>query len=394
MALKSKVCAGFSGVWRVVASGTGLTLVAGTALAFAAGSALAQPGSVAEVVSPEDEDRPADKPATDKPASDKPAKTQPADAPAQAPEAAAAPAPGPAAAGEGRPEDQLPADPEVGPARDAYNAGRYEEAAQRFLALCQRHPALPALYRALARSRTWAGDHGGAVLAYETYLAAAPEAGDRVKIGAERDLARRKAEGEKGVPKQVPGAAQLAKVLPRARQGKFTGPEGAFGALDAALAEGWFGPRQIEVGEQLAATLSEASRRALEAWWLPAERVEAADLDQLAEAWAAQAPRRAPTPVERQLEGGIRGLSLLAKDQAAQAAEVLAPVAPGDPRLRFAQALALVSSGQDAEAAALLDALAQAQSDARIDALRGLVHNRLGQAEKGQEALEAALARP
>lgn len=369
MAVKSKPCYGLSGLC--------LALLAGWA-----GSALAQPGSVAEIVTPEDEDRPAEGTPT----------AAPEAAPKATPvEAATTPAATPT---DVRPEDQLPADADVAPARDAYNAGRYEDASARFLALCQRHPTLPALYRALARSRAWAGDHGGAVLAYETYLAAAPEAGDRDKIGAERDLARRKAEGDKGVPKQPPGAAELDKVLPRARQGKFVGADGAFGAFDAALTAGWFGPRQIQVGEQLAATLAEASRRALEAWWSPTERAEPGQFDQLAEAWAAQAPRRAPTPVERQFADGVRGLSLLAKSQFAEAAEVLAPVAPGDPRLRFAQALALVNGGRDAEAVALLDALAHAQSDARIDALRGLVHNRLGHAAEGMEALEAALARP
>ena len=88
-------------------------------------------------------------------------------------------------------EPQLPEHPDVEVAKAAYNGKRYNEAARRFLKLAQRWPRNAALYRALARARSWAGDPGGAVVAYGFYLDLAREAPDRQKVQAELELAGR-----------------------------------------------------------------------------------------------------------------------------------------------------------------------------------------------------------
>ncbi|MCA9547148.1 MAG: hypothetical protein KC613_22255, partial [Myxococcales bacterium] len=212
-------------------------------------------------------------------------------------------------AGELRPEDRLPDDPAVAQGKAAYNEGRYNEAARVFLQLAQRHPHLPALYRALARSRTWAGEPEGAVLAYQAYLKLAGEPADKAKVEAELELARRKAAK---IPAAPPGGDALDAAVAYAGAGTFSGPNSAYGQLDAALEAGYFGPRLGEVRTQIADTLASQSRDAVARWYQPEAQVDAATLLRLQAGWAAQAPRRAPTPAESALAAAMKGLAHLA----------------------------------------------------------------------------------
>jgi tetratricopeptide (TPR) repeat protein len=284
-------------------------------------------------------------------------------------------------------EDRLPDDPEVQKGRDAYNAGRYNEAARRFLVLTQRYPSMPALYRALARSRSWAGDMGGAIVAYRLYLVLAPKAGDRAKIAAELDQAERKTPNP---PEGVPGTAQLDMALARAKAGSFGGRDGAFGAVQAALEAGFLGPRLLEVRSTLATALAGQSRDALDRWWRPDATARKSRLDALWAGWQAQAGQRANTPADQQLADGLRGLAALSAGDADSAVEILS-AASGDHRLRFALALALTKLQRDDEAAELLSGLARRNDDARIKVLHGLVLNRLGRTDEALPSLKAAL---
>lgn len=285
-------------------------------------------------------------------------------------------------------EDRLPDDPEVDKGRAAYNARRYNEAARVFLRLAQRHPSMPALYRALARSRSWGGDIDGAVVAYRLYLELAPKAADRDKVKAELDLALRKTSTP---PQGVPGDKHLVMAQARAEAGSFGGRDGAFAAIDAALEAGFLGPKLSEVRQRLADTLADQSRDALDRWWRPDATVRKGQLDALASGWQAQGSQRAPTPAEQGLAEGLRGLATLAAGDASAAVEILGPHAPGDHRLRFAQALALTQLGRDDEAEALLSSLVRRHDDARIKVLHGLVLNRLGRGDEAAVALKGAL---
>lgn len=287
-----------------------------------------------------------------------------------------------------RPEDRLPDDPAVTQGKAAYNEGRYNEASRVFLQLAQKYPTMPALYRALARSRTWAGEPAGAVLAYQTYLKLADAPADKAKVEAELELARRKAAK---VPEAPPGSDALDAAVAYAGAGTFSGPNSAYGQLDAATEAGYFGPRLAQVREQIADALSSQSRDAVARWYQPEAQVDAAVLLKLQAGWAAQTPRRAPTPAEAALAAAMKGLAHLAAAEWALAAETLQPAAPGDHRLRFAQALAFARAGRDEDAVALLEALTRHHGEARIRLLRGLVLNRMGRTEEGVAELKAAL---
>ncbi len=287
-----------------------------------------------------------------------------------------------------RPEDRLPDHPDVEKGKAAYNAGRYNEAARLFLSLAQRFPRQPALYRALARSRTWAGDIDGAVLAYRAYLAQAPQAADLEKVQAELELALRKTAKP---PEAPPGGDTLDLAITYARSGVFAGENGAFGRLDAAVEAGYIGPRLADVRDTIAEALATQSRDALERWWRPDAQASAETLSRLASGWQAQRSRRAPTAAEQRLATGLAGLSQIAAGQWAEAAQTLQPAAPGDHRLRFAQALAFARSGRDDDAAALLEALARHHDEPRVRLLRGLVLNRLGRGEEAITELRSAL---
>ncbi len=286
---------------------------------------------------------------------------------------------------------ELPDHPEVAVAKAAYNGKRYNEAARRFLALAQRWPKNAAIYRALARSRNFADDPEGAAAAYGFYLDLAKKAEDREKIQAELELVTKKAKGDVQMGPPPEAASMLEGARARAATGRFSGAEGAFGSIDAALEAGYLGPRLADVRREVAAELSRLSNQAIERWWLPDARVVDAELSALDAGWADQTSRRDLTAGERSTSAAIRGLSLLRDKQPAAALAALAPVATEMAPLRYAQALALTHGNRDAEALLVLDALRGAIDDPRVDLLRGFVLAKLGRADEAAAVLHEVM---
>ncbi len=288
-------------------------------------------------------------------------------------------------------EPAMPEHPDVEVAKSAYNGKRYNEASRRFLDLVQRWPDNAALYRALARSRSWAGDTAGSIVAYEFYLDLAPKASDREKVEAELELALKKV-GERPPPGPPAEAAAMLEAAPtRANQGRFLGGEGAFGAIDAALEAGYLGPRLAIVRERVAQSLARQSDQAIDRWWQADAEVDGKTLTELDGAWAELGRRREVSADDRSHTSAIRGLMLLHEGQPGAAVAALAPVAPELAPLRFAQALALTRANRDDEALQVLDGLRGGLDDPRVDALYGLVLAKAGKKKDAVEALKAAL---
>lgn len=284
----------------------------------------------------------------------------------------------------------LAEDPEAPLALAAYNNGRYDEAAQRFLTLVQRWPREATPYRALARARVWSGDAAGALVAYHTYLALHPDASDRDKIEAELELARRKAGPHPPEGPPAEAARALAQAAPRAEAGQFSGPEGAFAALDNAEDQGYVGPALADARDQVYTALRSRADAAIDRWWRPEAQAEATDLRVLLKSFDDLKKRRALTPAETGVPGALEGLLALAEARGDEAVGHLGPVAPGDPRLRYAQAIALLQAGRADEAEALLSLMMQSEGDPRVALLLGLTRRLLGR-EDAVDALKAAL---
>ncbi len=298
-----------------------------------------------------------------------------------APQAAPAEAPSPT----------LPEHPDLEKAKAAYNAARYNEAARRFQSLAQALPEAAALYRALARARLYADDVEGAVRAYRLYLQIAPKkAGDREKVAAELALAERRLARPLAADAPSPGADALAAAVPRATAGRFAGPEGAFGALEAALEAGYLGPELSRTRAAISAQLVERSDALLDQWWAPEQVAAVADLAATQAGWAARAAALGGAG-DADRAAAVKGLHQLATGDAAAAAETLSAVAPGDGRLRVAQAVALAAAGRRDEAIELLDALRQTSADAeRVTLLWALLRKQAGAADATDALLEAA----
>jgi len=289
------------------------------------------------------------------------------------------------------PNAALPDHPDVEVAKAAYNGKRYNEAARRFLALAQRWPNNAALYRALARSRNFAGDAEGAAAAYGFYLDLAKGAEDQEKIQAELELVTRKAGGDVQLGPPAEAATILEGARARAAAGRFAGESGAFGSIDAALEGGYFGPRLAAVRREVAIELTRLSNEAIERWWLPEARVSETEMNGLDAGWADQTSRRDLTDAEQATSAAIRGLSLVRAHQPAAALAALAPVATDMAPLRYAQALALIDAGREAEALRVLDAMRGAFDDRRVDLLRGLLLAKMGQSDRAATALKEVM---
>ncbi len=294
-----------------------------------------------------------------------------------------------AAAAVEKPSPKLGDSPEVQKAKEAYNGKRYNEAARRFLKLAQADPMDAALYRALARARSWSDDPGGAVVAYRFYLDLADDAGDRAKVEAEMQLAERKVSGPvpAGPPAEAVDALEGAPI--RARAGRFAGDDGAYGAIDAAISRGYLGPRLHAVRQEVAAKLLRHSQDAVRHWWLPAHRVKPSRLEALTAGWQVLSEQRSLTEEEAAPATSIAGLTLLRAKAYPQALEALNPVAPSDPRLRYAQAIALAGAGRAEEAIAILGAMGS--DDPRVPLLRGLLLAREGKGSEAAPLLRGAL---
>ena len=92
------------------------------------------------------------------------------------------------------PSPALPESPLSTKAKEAYGAGRYNEAGRHLFQLAQQFPANPAVYRSMARAHSWAGEPVKAIIGYRYYLELAPDASDREKVTAELELVLRRVE--------------------------------------------------------------------------------------------------------------------------------------------------------------------------------------------------------
>jgi TolA-binding protein len=295
----------------------------------------------------------------------------------------------PAPTAQGVPPVSLAADPDGPKALEAYNAGRYNDAARRFLTLVQRWPREPTPYLALARSRVYAGDAPGAVEAYEIHLKLSPQSAEREKIEAELTAARRKADGANGAP-TAKTLKLLETAIVRAKSGLFHGTEGAYGAIDMALEDELIGPQLADTRDAVRAALLEATTDAIDRWWRPAALLTPKALTDLTTAWNSVAAREPLNALETRQRQALAALSALRAGNHVKAAEILAPIAPGDAALRYAQALALLKGDRIAEAEAILSALVEEDPAPRLQVLLGLVRTRLDRPD-GVDSIRSAV---
>lgn len=302
------------------------------------------------------------------------------------------PPPAPAAAEEaGTP---LPDDPDVAVGREAYNAGRYADAVKAFRAVARRHPRSAPVYRTLARAASWADAPEAAVRAYRHYLQLAPDAGDAAKVRAELKLAERKlsAPVPEGPPAEV--ATALSAVLERSKADRFAGEDGALAALDGLLAMDYVGPELAEARAAVDETLRKRTDELIERWWAPERTASKHALAAMSAGWAARARRGALDYEASRMSSAVSGLQQIAAGQWAEAVETLGPVAPGDARLRYAQAVALARAERHVEAEQILTALVREAEDPRVAALLGLVRRAQGRIDHALDAWRIALEPP
>lgn len=275
------------------------------------------------------------------------------------------------------PSPELPESPLSAKAKEAYGAGRYNEAGRHLFALAQKFPENPAVYRSMARAHSWAGEPVKAIISYRHYLDLAPDASDQQKVRAELDLLLRrvKTPPPKGLPKDIKGAFDDVEV--RAQAGRFTGPDGAFSALESIHQAKHVSPRLGSTRKVLRDALKEHSERALERWWAPGSQAKKNTLLEIASGWEKLGDSLKLNGKEKEWAAAVDGLAHLAAGEPETAAELLAPVAPGNTRLRYAQVVALVRIKKFKAAKTILDALVRGQADVRIHLLHGFVSQKL-----------------
>lgn len=312
------------------------------------------------------------------------AQTDEGDLPPPAPAAEAAESAGP----------PLPDDPDVAVGRAAYNAQKYADAVKAFQSVARRHPQSAGVYRALARAASWAGQPETAVRAYRHYLQLAPKAGDAAKVEAELKLAERKLPTPlaEGPPADV--ASALTAVRERAAADRFAGEDGALAALDTLLAMDYVGPELADARAAVDQTLRARTDELIGRWWAPEATASKEALAAMAAGWAARARRGALDYEASRMSNAVAGLQQLAAGQFAEAVETLGPVAPGDLRLRYAQAVALARAERHVEAEQLLTALSREADDPRVAALLGLVRRAQGRIDHALDAWRIALEPP
>ena len=261
-------------------------------------------------------------------------------------------------------------------ARDAYNDGRYDEAASLFLQSVQAQPTEAGLYRDLARARSWTKDTAGAVVAFRLYLSMAPGAEDRAKVEAELRLVQRKANEDPPPGPPVIAAATLKSARAHA-EAKET-PE-AIAMLEHAIAQGYIGAELSPARAEIIAALTRDSVAAVESWGRPEQTCDPARLTALASAarLALDKPTTGlDTPTVRQIAAVTQGLVAVREGRDAAAVNLLAEHAASSPHARFALAVALYRLGRADEAAQSLSVLDAA--DARVAALRALAERAAG----------------
>ena len=259
-------------------------------------------------------------------------------------------------------------------ARAAYNKKKYRRAAKLFLTAVQANPVWAELYRDLARARVYSRNRAGAIIAYRWYLQLAREAEDREKVSAELELAVRQA-GRRAPPADQPqaGAVHLAKARQRLAAGDFTGDDGVFPAIEQALAAELIGPDLARVRDEVAQALSTRTQKIVDVWWNPAERSNPLDLVRLMTGWERLGQQRTLAPQHVRLFGAVKGLAQLMTRDYGAAVDSLAEVAPQDPRMRYAQAIALARAGRFEEATQAAGAAAGAIDAPQVHLIHGLL---------------------
>ncbi len=270
----------------------------------------------------------------------------------------------------------LPDDPMTQKAKDAYNKGEYAKAGQFFRAIARRHSRNVVVYRELARSLSWADEPDYAIKAYWQYLELAPEASDREKVNAELELLLRRVKKapSKTPPKSIRQAFE--KIAERSREGAFTGKEGALGALEYILKSKHISPRIADAQETIRAGLASHSEKAVERWWALEEQTKKSSLTELVTTWELLTEQAPLNENERRMMVTLDGLTHLAMKEYPKAATLLGSVAPGHPRLRYAQALALVASKKYSQASGILQTLARGDADPRVHVLLGFAQHK------------------
>ena len=287
-------------------------------------------------------------------------------------------------------EIQLPAHTLTKKAKKYYNAGHYQNAARTFRALARLYPENPAVYRAMARAYSWASEPKRSIIAYWHYLTLAPMASDKEKISAELELLLRRV--KKQPPRKPTKRIQQAfnAVEVRAKAGRFTGKEGALGALNSIFEADYVGPKIGQARRDIRTHLVSHSNQAIERWWLVASQVTSKTLAELTSAWEILNEGKGLNDAERRIMKTLDGLTHLTLNEPKRAAQILAPIAPGHPRLRYAQAVALMRSKQYSVAKPLLESLAQGAADRRVHVLLGFAR-RLTKDDTANEAFKNAL---
>lgn len=293
-------------------------------------------------------------------------------------------------------EAALPEGPIAAKAREAYNAGRFNEAGRLFKQVARQHPENPAVYRAMARAFSWAKEHSHAVVAYRQYLAMAPDAADAQKVKAELELVSKKVSPlpPNGPPSNIVQA--LEAIEARARAGRFTGTEGAFGALDAVLESSWVGPEIAVARRGVVEGLNRHSEEAIDRWWSANSVLEATTAADLTLAWEGLAQRLKSAKLELSgtemaMRETIDGLAALADGQYRSAVRLLEAGSAKDFRLRFAQAIALMKLKRYREVVQLTRALSRHQAEPRILLMLGIAELNTRQNEEGIETLVEAM---
>jgi Tfp pilus assembly protein PilF len=273
---------------------------------------------------------------------------------------------------------EYPKHPLTQKAKNYYNAGNYNNAAGTFLSLAKVFPENAAVYRAMARSYSWASEPKKALVAYWYYLDLSPDAADRQKVEAEIELLTRRVKKipSKTPPPKITKAFRTLEV--RVKAGQFTGRDGAIGVLEQILESDYVSPKVGQARRQIKQHLETHSNRALEHWWVVPNQVETATLTELTSAWELMTTWQLKAS-QTILMAALDGLTHLALNEPKKAAKILSPIAPGMPRLRFAQAVALMRDGQYRDARQLLETLAQGAASARVHLLLGFAQRSTNQ---------------
>ncbi|MBV70188.1 MAG: hypothetical protein CMH52_02480 [Myxococcales bacterium] len=283
---------------------------------------------------------------------------------------------------------EYPKHPLTKKAKNAYNAGKYNEAVRAFRGLAHLYPENPTVYRGLARALSWANEPADALVAYWHYQNLAPKASDQEKVKAEIELLLRRVRKppSREPSSKIKKAFQAIEV--RAKSGRFTGRDGALGALEQIMSTQYFGPKIGHARRQIRKQLMIHSERAATNWWQVTTQARPKTLVELTSAWELL-DIDTLTDVEKTTFLTLDAMTHLSHGEAGKAAKIIASVAAGRPQIRYLQAVALIRSRQYQKAHGLLSGLARGSVDSRIHVLLGFTAQKLGKKAATESFLNA-----